>query len=157
MVLMQVFFAVVGANGSFGNVLSTTPSIFAFASVQIAVHLLLTLAAGRLLGLDRKLLLTRRDSRARVRGRLQLAPAMGPLPSRGSGLPGLVASRRDLPQRRRADGQARPSGSGTGDAATASCERARARDGFWAPSASVRDSRLPLLADLEIFSLCMRA
>lgn len=55
-VLMQVFFAVVGANGSIGNVLSTTPSIFAFASVQIAVHLLLTLGAGRLLGFDRKLL-----------------------------------------------------------------------------------------------------
>ncbi|PAN26279.1 hypothetical protein PAHAL_4G360400 [Panicum hallii] len=57
MILMQVFFAVVGANGSIGNVLSTTPSIFAFAFVQIAVHLLLTLAAGRLLGFDRKLLL----------------------------------------------------------------------------------------------------
>jgi len=79
-VLMQAFLAVVGANGSLGNVLRTTPSLFAFASVQIAVHLLVTLAAGRLLGLDRKLLLTRRDSRARVRGRLQLAPVMGPLP-----------------------------------------------------------------------------
>ncbi|CAN6239838.1 unnamed protein product [Urochloa humidicola] len=56
-ILMQVFFAVVGANGSVGNVLNTTPSIFAFAFVQISVHLLLTLGVGRLLGIDRKLLL----------------------------------------------------------------------------------------------------
>ncbi|CAN6249045.1 unnamed protein product [Urochloa humidicola] len=56
-ILMQVFFAVVGANGSVGNVLNTTPSIFAFAFVQISVHLLLTLGIGRLLGIDRKLLL----------------------------------------------------------------------------------------------------
>jgi uncharacterized membrane protein len=56
-VLMQVFFAVVGANGSVGNVLDTTPGIFAFAFVQIAVHLLLTLGVGKLLGIDRKLLL----------------------------------------------------------------------------------------------------
>ncbi|OEL15834.1 Bax inhibitor 1, partial [Dichanthelium oligosanthes] len=56
-ILMQVFFAVVGANGSIGNVLNTTPSIFAFAFVQIAVHLLLTLGVGKLLGFDRKLLL----------------------------------------------------------------------------------------------------
>ncbi|KAF8683540.1 hypothetical protein HU200_044454 [Digitaria exilis] len=56
-ILMQVFFAVVGANGSIANVLNTTPSIFAFAFVQIAVHLLLTLGVGRLLGIDRKLLL----------------------------------------------------------------------------------------------------
>ncbi|WVZ82519.1 hypothetical protein U9M48_029773 [Paspalum notatum var. saurae] len=56
-VLMQVFFAVVGANGSVGNVIHTTPSIFAFALVQIAVHLLVTLGVGGVLGVDRKLLL----------------------------------------------------------------------------------------------------
>jgi uncharacterized membrane protein len=56
-ILMQVFFAVVGANGSIGNVISTSPSIFAFASVQIAVHLLVTLGVGNLLGLHTKLLL----------------------------------------------------------------------------------------------------
>ncbi|TKW37327.1 hypothetical protein SEVIR_1G039800v4 [Setaria viridis] len=56
-VLMQVFFAVVGTNGSVGNVLDTTPAIFTFAFVQIAVHLLLTLGVGKLLGIDRKLLL----------------------------------------------------------------------------------------------------
>jgi len=56
-ILMQVFFAVVGANGSIGNVINTSPSIFAFASVQIAVHLLVTLGVGNLLGLHTKLLL----------------------------------------------------------------------------------------------------
>ncbi|TVT99317.1 hypothetical protein EJB05_55316, partial [Eragrostis curvula] len=54
---LAVFFTVVGANGSIGNVINTTPSIFAFAFVQIAVHLLVTLGAGKLLGLDKKLLL----------------------------------------------------------------------------------------------------
>jgi len=56
-ILMQVFFAVVGANGSIGNVINTSPSIFAFASVQIAVHLLVTLGIGNLLGLHTMLLL----------------------------------------------------------------------------------------------------
>ncbi|GJN29923.1 hypothetical protein PR202_gb18186 [Eleusine coracana subsp. coracana] len=55
--VLAVFFAVVGANGSIANVINTTPSIFAFAFVQIAVHLLVTLGAGKLLGFDKKLLL----------------------------------------------------------------------------------------------------
>ncbi|XP_072980681.1 uncharacterized protein [Typha angustifolia] len=57
LILMQVFFAVVGANGSISNVINTTPSIFAFAFIQIAVHLAVILGVGRLLGLERKLLL----------------------------------------------------------------------------------------------------
>uniref|UniRef100_A0ACD6A8I5 Uncharacterized protein n=1 Tax=Avena sativa TaxID=4498 RepID=A0ACD6A8I5_AVESA len=56
-ILMQVFFAVVGANGSISNVINTTPGIFAFAFMQITVHLLLILGAGKLLGLEKKLLL----------------------------------------------------------------------------------------------------
>ncbi|XP_014751886.2 uncharacterized protein LOC100845047 isoform X4 [Brachypodium distachyon] len=56
-ILMQVFFAVVGANGSISNVINTTPGIFAFAFVQITVHLLLILGAGKLLGFEDKLLL----------------------------------------------------------------------------------------------------
>ncbi|KAL6606422.1 hypothetical protein ACP70R_042075 [Stipagrostis hirtigluma subsp. patula] len=56
-ILMQVFFAVVGANGSISNVINTTPAIFAFAFVQIAVHLLLILGIGKLLKFDKKLLL----------------------------------------------------------------------------------------------------
>ncbi|CAD5190116.1 unnamed protein product [Musa acuminata subsp. malaccensis] len=57
LILMQVFFAVVGANGSIWNVINTTPGIFAFASVQIAVHLAIILGLGRLLGFEQKLLL----------------------------------------------------------------------------------------------------
>lgn len=56
-VLMQVFFAVVGANGSIRNVVHTAPGIFAFAFVQIAVHLLVIMGAGKLLGIEKKLLL----------------------------------------------------------------------------------------------------
>ncbi|RZR95650.1 hypothetical protein BHM03_00024519 [Ensete ventricosum] len=54
---MIVFFAVVGASGSIWNVINTTPGIFAFASVQIAVHLAIILGLGRLLGFEQKLLL----------------------------------------------------------------------------------------------------
>ncbi|XP_026661888.2 uncharacterized membrane protein YjcL isoform X1 [Phoenix dactylifera] len=57
LILMQVFFAVVGANGSIWNVINTTPGIFAFALVQIAVHLAVLLGVGRLLGFQQKLLL----------------------------------------------------------------------------------------------------
>ncbi|MQL87369.1 hypothetical protein Taro_019912 [Colocasia esculenta] len=56
-ILMQVFFAVIGANGSIWNVINTTPSVFAFASIQLAVHLAVTLGVGQLLGFDKKLLL----------------------------------------------------------------------------------------------------
>lgn len=53
----QVFFAVVGANGSIWNVINTTPGVFAFAFVQLVVHLAVILGVGKLLGFDRKLLL----------------------------------------------------------------------------------------------------
>lgn len=46
-----------GANGSIGNAINTAPSILAFAFVQVAVHLLVTLGVGKLLGFDRKILL----------------------------------------------------------------------------------------------------
>lgn len=52
-----MFFAVVGANGSISNALTTAPSIFLFASVQVLVHLLVILGVGRLLRFDLKLLL----------------------------------------------------------------------------------------------------
>ncbi|KAI3975031.1 hypothetical protein MKX01_005142 [Papaver californicum] len=57
LILMQVFFAVVGANGSIWNVINTAPSIFMFALVQITVHLAIILGVGKLLGLERRLLL----------------------------------------------------------------------------------------------------
>ncbi|CAM0912280.1 unnamed protein product [Alopecurus aequalis] len=56
-ILMQVFFAVVGANGSISNVINTTPGIFVFAFVQITVHLLVIMGLGKLLGFEDKLLL----------------------------------------------------------------------------------------------------
>ncbi|GLU24303.1 hypothetical protein SLE2022_402490 [Rubroshorea leprosula] len=57
LVLMQVFFTVVGASGSIRNVINTAPSIFLFALVQVTTHLLVILGLGKLLGLDLKLLL----------------------------------------------------------------------------------------------------
>ncbi|KAK6936794.1 Protein of unknown function DUF819, partial [Dillenia turbinata] len=56
-ILMQVFFTVVGANGSIWNVINTAPSIFMFALVQIAVHLAVILGLGKLFRFDLKLLL----------------------------------------------------------------------------------------------------
>ncbi|XP_030964423.1 uncharacterized protein LOC115985643 [Quercus lobata] len=47
LILMQVFFAVIGANGSIWNVIITTPSIFIFSLVQIVVHLAVILGFGK--------------------------------------------------------------------------------------------------------------
>ncbi|XP_037423819.1 uncharacterized membrane protein YjcL-like [Triticum dicoccoides] len=57
LILMQVFFTVVGANGSVVDAVTKAPTVFAFAAVQVAVHLAVVLGAGRLAGLDRKRLL----------------------------------------------------------------------------------------------------
>ncbi|CAN4113044.1 unnamed protein product [Withania somnifera] len=57
LILMQVFFAFIGASGSISNVLNTAPSIFLFALVQIAVHLAVILGVGKLLRLELKQLL----------------------------------------------------------------------------------------------------
>ncbi|KAL2920743.1 putative membrane protein YjcL [Bienertia sinuspersici] len=57
MVLMQVFFAVVGASGNIWSVIKTAPSIFLFSLIQISVHLALILGLGKLFNFDLKLLL----------------------------------------------------------------------------------------------------
>ncbi|KAL9225335.1 hypothetical protein vseg_001276 [Gypsophila vaccaria] len=57
MILMQVFFAVVGASGNMWNVITTAPSIFLFCLVQISVHLAVILGLGKLFGFELKLLL----------------------------------------------------------------------------------------------------
>nr|GLL20123.1 uncharacterized protein LOC109173123 [Ipomoea trifida] len=57
LILMQVFFAVVGANGNIRSVITTAPSIFLFALVQVAVHLAVILGVGKLLRFDLKTLL----------------------------------------------------------------------------------------------------
>ncbi|KAK4431450.1 putative membrane protein YjcL [Sesamum alatum] len=57
LILMQVFFAVIGASGSIRNVISTAPSIFLFALIQIGVHLAIVLGLGKLLRFDLRLLL----------------------------------------------------------------------------------------------------
>ncbi|XP_039033052.1 uncharacterized membrane protein YjcL-like [Hibiscus syriacus] len=56
-ILMQVFFTVVGASGNIWSVIKTAPSIFMFALVQISIHLALILGLGKLFGFDLKLLL----------------------------------------------------------------------------------------------------
>ncbi|GAB4858305.1 hypothetical protein Ancab_009778 [Ancistrocladus abbreviatus] len=57
LILMQVFFAVIGASGSIWNVINTAPSIFLFAFVQVAVHLAIILGLGKLLDIELKQLL----------------------------------------------------------------------------------------------------
>ncbi|XP_038906657.1 uncharacterized membrane protein YjcL [Benincasa hispida] len=56
-ILMQVFFAVVGASGSVWYVINNAPSIFMFALVQVTVHLAVILSFGKLFSIDLKLLL----------------------------------------------------------------------------------------------------
>ncbi|GJP53803.1 hypothetical protein CLOM_g12938, partial [Closterium sp. NIES-68] len=55
--MLQVFFASVGANGSLSSVLSSAPSLFLFILLQLSLHLLLTLSLGRLLSFPLKPLL----------------------------------------------------------------------------------------------------
>ncbi|CAH8361309.1 unnamed protein product [Eruca vesicaria subsp. sativa] len=57
LVLMQVFFTILGATGSVWNVINTAPSIFLFAVIQVMVHLAMTLLLGKLFSIDMKLLL----------------------------------------------------------------------------------------------------
>ncbi|KAJ8773196.1 hypothetical protein K2173_028373 [Erythroxylum novogranatense] len=57
LILMQVFFTVVGASGNIWNVINTAPSIFLFALVQIAVHLAVILGFGKLLRFEPRQLL----------------------------------------------------------------------------------------------------
>ena len=54
-IIMQVFFAAIGAAaGSVAAVLTSAPALFAFCFVQMAVHLLLALGLGKLLGLRKR-------------------------------------------------------------------------------------------------------
>ncbi|KAL7003472.1 hypothetical protein U1Q18_004626 [Sarracenia purpurea var. burkii] len=57
LILMQIFFTVVGASGNIWNVIQTAPSIFIFALVQIGVHLAVILGLGKLFGFELRLLL----------------------------------------------------------------------------------------------------
>ncbi|CAL5045099.1 unnamed protein product [Urochloa decumbens] len=57
LILMQLFFTVVGANGNVVDAVTKAPSVFAFALVQVSVHLAVLLGVGKLVGLDRKRLL----------------------------------------------------------------------------------------------------
>ena len=50
--LMQIFFAAIGASANIGIVLRVGPMLFVFAAVILTIHLLTILAAGRLLKLD---------------------------------------------------------------------------------------------------------
>lgn len=51
-VLMQVFFATIGASANIGMVIRVGPMLFVFAAMILLIHLLSLLAAGKLLRLD---------------------------------------------------------------------------------------------------------
>ncbi|KAF8116786.1 hypothetical protein N665_0014s0050 [Sinapis alba] len=57
LILMQVFFTVIGASGNIWSVINTAPSIFLFALVQIGTHLAVILGVGKLLNIELRLLL----------------------------------------------------------------------------------------------------
>lgn len=50
----QIFFAAVGANGSIAQVVRNAPSLFAFAFLQVFVHLALLMGVGKLLNWERR-------------------------------------------------------------------------------------------------------
>lgn len=56
-ILLQIFFAAVGASGEIRAVLNTAPSLFIFCFLQIAIHLVIILGAGHAAGFARKDLL----------------------------------------------------------------------------------------------------
>ena len=53
-ILMQLFFASVGASGNIGEVLRTAPTLFAWSAVAISVHLILVLVFERVFGFSRR-------------------------------------------------------------------------------------------------------
>ena len=50
--LMQIFFAVIGASANIWQVLQVSPILFALAALILTIHLLVLLLGGKLLGLD---------------------------------------------------------------------------------------------------------
>ncbi|KAG6548646.1 hypothetical protein Mapa_009800 [Marchantia paleacea] len=56
-ILLQIFFASIGANASITSVMSSAPGLFLFSLVQVAVHLAMILGVGKLCGFQRKELL----------------------------------------------------------------------------------------------------
>lgn len=56
-ILLQIFFAGVGANGSVAAVIATAPSLFAFSLLQLVLHVAFVLGVGRVLGFTRRELL----------------------------------------------------------------------------------------------------
>ncbi|KAL4435946.1 hypothetical protein ABPG77_000708 [Micractinium sp. CCAP 211/92] len=53
-ILMQLFFASVGASGSIATVMKTAPSLFLWSAVAVSTHLGVVLVGERLLGFSRK-------------------------------------------------------------------------------------------------------
>lgn len=53
-ILLQFFFASIGASGSVGEVVTKAPALFAFSFLQISVHLAFLFGTGKLLKLDQK-------------------------------------------------------------------------------------------------------
>ncbi len=85
--LYQIFFAAVGAAGSIRIVMRTAPSLFLFSTIQISIHLAITLGVGKLFGFQRKDLLL--ASNANVGGKSFAAPSCALVPAICSGLLGL--------------------------------------------------------------------
>ena len=50
--LMQIFFAVIGASANIWQVIQVSPILFVLAALILSVHLLVLLLGGKLLGLD---------------------------------------------------------------------------------------------------------
>ena len=75
----QIFFAAVGAAGSIRIVMRTAPSLFLFSTIQISIHLAITLGVGKLFGFQRRDLLL--ASNANVGGKTVATPSRALAPA----------------------------------------------------------------------------
>ena len=89
-ILMQVFFAAVGASANIGLVVRTAPVLFLFSFVALASHLGLMLGLGRLAGFSRRDLLI--ASNANIGGPSTVAGMAAAKGWRSIMVPGILVS-----------------------------------------------------------------
>ncbi|CAI5481460.1 unnamed protein product [Closterium sp. Yama58-4] len=93
--MLQVFFASIGANGNLSAILSSAPSLFLFILLQLSLHLLFTLSLGRLLSFPLKHLLI--SSNANVGGPTTAAGMAAAKGWRSLTVPAILVFSRDAP------------------------------------------------------------
>lgn len=89
-ILMQIFYATIGASANVGLVVKTAPVLFLFSLLALAAHLAILLGVGRLLGFSRRELLI--ASNANIGGPSTVAGMAAAKGWRSSIVPGILTS-----------------------------------------------------------------